>query len=733
MVKLLILALVAGATAQKVCPVIESGSIVTLGGDGSLVLRNFATDFEIAFEEPIDPSTFTVDVSDDAIGNKLEITETGVDGIFKFKEAKRRSPEADAPGRKSNCDPKYPCYGKATVTITDTEGICEPVSHSFFPNVQLRHAPLIPLLISSCLGPITRDPIITLVIAGWLTRCMLEGDGWIGSLRYMDTDLVETIRGSYSSIFLFAIMISGVTGGAIKSGGAAAIGDAIGRMVRNSFLAQTAVYMAGFVFFIDDYSNTVIVGSTLRCITDLMRLSREKLSFLVDCTASPIASVMPLSTWIGYEVDLIKTEIERIGYDREAAYTLFLLSIVYRFYSWFMLIFVAAVIVTGRDWGPMYFAEKRARETGVLSTGGEEVDLIPAELTPDPRIPKRVVNAAVPFSLFILLFFPLLFYSGAKQAGGGGNGTGWNVGSRTIIGNADSWQTLYWTCGMILLTQIIMYAVQYSKAWGGCLMEPGQTINSFIAGTGTMYAGMVALIVAFAFAENIKKLLIADYLVDALGDSIETQTLPAVTFCLCAVYAFATGTSWGTMLVFFQPALALAVYIYQDKGDKPDKSLDNERFTDIIVRVIASILGGATWGDHCSFVSDTTILSATSSGCPLWSHYVTQMPYALLSGMMSILFGFLPGGAGAPPVLCIFIGVVVQPLVLTALSMIPGFGGTIPVYGPQIGLVDGGIRANFATLSSNFEGKAEPVDEKSEAVPVEKELDEDKEGEEGEP
>lgn len=230
-----------------------------------------------------------------------------------------------------------------------------------------------------------------------------------------------------------------------------------------------------------------------------MLLSREKLAFLVDCTASPIASVMPLSTWIGYEVSLIKDEIARIGYDREAAYTLFLMSIVYRFYSWFMLIFVAGTIVLGRDFGPMYFAEKRARETGVLAIGDtEEADLIPPDLKPKAETPRRTFNAAIPFSLFIFLFFPLLYYSGAKQASYGG--VGWNVGSRTIIGNADSWQTLYWVCGMILATQIILYAVQYSKEkWGGCLLTPGESITAFIAGTGTMYSGMVALIVAFAF------------------------------------------------------------------------------------------------------------------------------------------------------------------------------------------------------------------------------------------
>jgi Na+/H+ antiporter NhaC len=553
---------------------------------------------------------------------------------------------------------------------------------------------------------------------------VLVGDAWIGSLRYLDTDLLNTLMGgSFASLFLFTVMIAGVTGAAMKSGGVSAIGDKIAKIVKNSFLGQVAVYGAGFIFFIDDYSNTVIVGSSLRFITDTMRLSREKLSFLVDCTSGPIAGLMPLSTWIGYEVSLIKDEIARIGYDKEGAYTLFIMSISQRFYAWFMLIMVAALILLGRDFGPMYHAEMRARTTGELikrtktddDDDGEENPGMPANaaLEPSPRVPKRWWNAAVPFGLFIILFFPLLYYSGAKQVSWGG--TGWNVGSRTIVGNADSWQTLYWTCGMIMLIQIVMYGVQYSKEWGGSILTPQKTIEAFIAGTHTMYGGLVALLVAFTFADNLKQLLIADYLVDALGDSITEETLPTVIFLLCAVYAFATGTSWGTMAVFFQPAFALAVYLHRDKGNDDDKSLNTTNFTDLLTKTIAAILGGATWGDHCSFVSDTTILSAAASNCPLWAHYTTQLPYALVSGATAIIFGFLPCAAGAPAVLCIFLGFIVQPAMIMICSSIPGFGGIVPIYDPSVGLTEGGIMSNF------FPGSAKRLDGHELADPKEPE------------
>ena len=707
------------------CPSIEDGSLHLLGGDGSLVLKNLAVDFSVTVSTN-QTQGFSVSVNGDAIGNELSVSGNSISGLLKFKDARRRSPESDAPGRSSECSPRFPCYGRATVVLSDDSGVCADATFDFTPSVQLANAPLVPLLISAVLGPITRDPIITLVFAGWIARCMLEGDAWIAALRYLDTDLLETLMGgSFASLFLFTIMIAGITGAAMKSGGVKAVGEKISEYVKNSFLGQLAVYAAGFVFFIDDYSNTVIVGSTLRCITDTMRLSREKLAFLVDCTASPIASVMPLSTWIGYEVALINEEIARIGYNKEGGYTLFIMSISHRFYSWFMLIFVATLILSGRDFGPMYWAEKRARETGVLSVGqADTTTLVPPDLEPHANAPKRAFNAALPFALFILLFFPLLYYSGAKQVSWGG--VGWNVGSRTIVGNADSWQTLYWVCGLIMLTQITMYAAQRSPRWGGSLLTPSQTVAAWISGTHVMYGGLVALLVAFAFASNLKQLLIADYLVDVLGDSLSEATLPATMFCLCAVYAFATGTSWGTMAVFFQPCFALAVYLYRDNGAFPDKSLDTVQFTDFLVKCIAAILGGATWGDHCSFVSDTTILSATSSACPLWSHYLTQAPYAALCGVAAILFGFLPNGAGAPAGLCIALAFVVQPGIIYGLSSIPAIGGVVPNYDPSVGLTDGGFLANLASVVSTFKvdasGTGKTLLEEKKAAPIKDEL-----------
>ena len=172
-----------------------------------------------------------------------------------------------------------------------------------------------------------------------------------------------------------------------------------------------------------------------------MRLSREKLSFLVDCTSAPIAGLMPISTWIAYELQQIGTNLDAIGYTDESAYNLFLDSISKRFYAWFMLTMVLGSIFIGRDFGPMYTAELRARSgKGVAPADAnldDDTDHLAAGVPPKKGVPQRWWNAFLPFAGLVGAFIPLLFYSGARQAPWGG--VGWGASSRGIIGNADSY------------------------------------------------------------------------------------------------------------------------------------------------------------------------------------------------------------------------------------------------------------------------------------------------------
>ncbi|CAK0795429.1 unnamed protein product [Prorocentrum cordatum] len=382
------------------------------------------------------------------------------------------------------------------------------------------------------------------------------------------------------------------------------------------------------------------------------------------------------------------------------------MSIPRRFYSWFMLIFVANTILSGRDWGPMHAAERRARQGRGVAAAGSAAGEAPEEPPPyytqvqtetfamigiKPGIPCRMVNAALPFFIFVVLFIPLLFYHGAEVGCDGG--AGWGGSARDIIGCAEAFPVLHWTAATVICFQIVFYMCQYDKAWGGCLLRPAESIDAALNGSILYFKAAVALLLAFTYAQTVKDLQLGVYLVDLLGDSVSEAELPMLVFILCAIFSLATGTSWGTMTVFMPAVIPLA------------EAVGGSRNVDLLVTTMSAVLGGAVWGDHCSPVSDTTILSAASCQVSLMDHAKTQIPYALFSGLAAILLGFWPCGAGVPSGVCILIGLVVIPLLHYLLSLlgrvIPGFGGTVEVYHPLRGRSIGeGFAGTRAALRS---------------------------------
>jgi len=377
-----------------------------------------------------------------------------------------------------------------------------------------------------------------------------------------------------------------------------------------------------------------------------------------------------------------------------------------------MLAFVLANIVIGRDWAFMYWAETRCREKGevcegvmakVIDANADEASVENKKSDPSkegytlmqtathvevcvkPGIPCRWWNAIIPFFGIVAMFLPLLFYNGAEHNGGG---VGWNKNARDIIGNADSWATLHWVGGFSILLQMLLYAVQYNQEWGGCLLTPRETIDAAMNGGIMYFKGGIALLLAFAYADTVKSLQVSKWLIDGLGDTSEAG-LPPLVFILCAIFSLATGTSWGTMTVFMPAVIPLAVHV---------GGIDNKQ---LLTTTISAVLGGAVWGDHCSPVSDTTILSAASSQVSLFDHAKTQLPYAFFVGIMAICFGFAPAGGGTPAGVCILMGLILVPAGHFGLSLIPKFGGPVGIYDPGLAGISGqGVTGAISSIKS---------------------------------
>jgi len=405
--------------------------------------------------------------------------------------------------------------------------------------------------------------------------------------------------------------------------------------VRRASIATVAL---GFAIFFDDYANTLVVGNTMRPITDTHRISREKLAYLVDSTAAPIACIALVTTWIGYQVGLIRSALDDMAALDLNAYFVFLNAIPYSFYPLFALAFVVMVVWTGRDFGPMLTAEQRARSTGEVAppvTSKALIEEDSRQLDPPDDRPHRAINALLPIGVLVATVVVGLFVSGEGDT------------IRDIIGSADPYQSLLWGSLLGVVTAAILTLVQG-------ILDLGEATSAWFTGVRSMLLAIVILVMAWGLSAVTTELGTANYLSGLVADRLHPGLLPALVFVLAAFTAFATGSSWGTMAILVPLMLPLTWTLMQTGGMAGPEHLY------IIYGVVAAILGGAVWGDHCSPISDTTILSSMASQCDHVEHVRTQLPYALFAGLVALLLGALPAGFGLPWWLLLPLGAAVM-------------------------------------------------------------------------
>jgi len=436
---------------------------------------------------------------------------------------------------------------------------------------------------------------------------------------------------SHVAIILFSLMIGGMVGIISKNGGTLGIVERLTGFASDSRRGQVVTGVLGISIFFDDYANSLIVGNTMRPVADRLRISREKLAYIVDSTAAPISTLALVTTWIGYQVGLLGTAIENIEGFSQAAYSVFLSSIPYNFYPLLALFFVFLVAYMGLDFGPMYEAEKRARETGKVLGDDANVDEAAAEgeeLQPPEGTPYRAFNAVIPIIVLVGGVLVGLYATGAQVVGPG-------APLKDIIGEADSYTALMW--GSLLG---VLVAAALSLGQG--ILDLEQTVEAWYEGLKSMLFAMIILVLAWALSNITDVLHTADYLVSILGEALPPGVVPAIIFVLAAATAFATGSSWGTMGILMPLVVPLvwAVLVKNGMGDAAHYH--------ILYSSVSCVLAGSVWGDHCSPISDTTILSSMASGCDHIEHVRTQLPYALSVGTVAILFGTLPAGFGMP-------------------------------------------------------------------------------------
>lgn len=504
---------------------------------------------------------------------------------------------------------------------------------------------LLPPLIAILLALLTRQAVIALFAGIWAgTLLIYDYNPLTALLRVFDTILVDAVANDgHAAILLFTMALGGMVGILAKSGGTQALVSALSKRATTRRSGLVMTWLTGLVIFFDDYANCLLVGNTVRPFTDKLKISREKLAYMVDSTAAPISTVALVSTWVGYQISLFETQAEASS---TTPYDLFLSMLPYSFYSFFTIFFVLAIAVTCRDFGPMLTAERRAVKGKLLRDGAQPMmDRELTEMADAGAEGSHWSLAVVPIASVILIVSVGLYLSGLAS-----EDTGPNAGIRTIIANASSNNVLLWASfGGSLI------AVAYSLARRSLSLS--ESLEAWITGTKAMVIAVLILVLAWSIGDICKDYLQTGPWVLSQFDP-SPHWIPAMTFVLCSVIALATGSSFSTMAIVIPIAAPMA---WAATGDS--SGLDPAVVEGIRLSTLASVLGGAVFGDHCSPISDTTIMSSMSCASDHIDHVRTQAPYALTCGGAAIAFGYLPAGYGVSPWISIPVGVAV----LTAL------------------------------------------------------------------
>ena len=503
---------------------------------------------------------------------------------------------------------------------------------------------LLPPVVAIILAFATKNVILSLVLGvmsgGFLLN--LNGVNILSALFNSFLDLVNRAVNSLADpwnagIILQVLAIGGVINLVAKMGGAKAIAEALAKKAKNARSAQLITWAAGLLVFFDDYANSLIIGPMMRPVTDKMKISRERLAFVIDATAAPVAGLAIISTWIGLEVGLIGDGFNSIGVNTNA-FSVFLNTIPYRFYNILILGFIVLTSVLLKEFGPMREAELRARRGNVNLTSSKEIDEKisneHSDLEPLPGVKLNIWNAIIPIGILIVGSLFAFYYSGYTTILGGDDATLIEllknsplsfVSIREAFSNADASVALFQSA---LFAGIVAIVMGTSKK----IFNISQGLEIWVDGMKTLVITCVILICAWSLSSVIKELGTARYLIQLLSGSIPAFLLPSIIFVLGGIMSFATGTSYGTMGILMPLTIPLAHSI------NPEMSY--------IIVCISAVLTGSIFGDHCSPISDSTILSSMGAGCNHIDHVRTQMPYSLFVASIAILFGYIPAGFG---------------------------------------------------------------------------------------
>ncbi|QKF82424.1 Na+/H+ antiporter NhaC family protein [Halarcobacter ebronensis] len=525
---------------------------------------------------------------------------------------------------------------------------------------------LLPPLVAIVLAFITRNVIFSLFMGIFVGAFMINisQENILSSLYNVFVDISSKMVGSLADswnagIVLQVLTIGGMIALITKMGGPKAIAEKLAKKAKTPASAQIYTWIMGFFIFFDDYANSLVIGPIMRPVTDKLKVSREKLAFIIDATAAPIAGLALISTWVGYELSLIKDAYEAIGQTNINAFAIFVETLPYRFYNILMLAFVFFSALTLREFGPMHKAATRAHHKGEVTDPKTDSALMNQEnsfMLPKEGIKYSIYNAIIPIMVLIVMAIIGFYINGVSSLEGDAlkvlEADPYSFSSiREAFGAADASVVIFEAA---LLSSIVAIAMGLKQK----IFNLHEALETWVYGVKALVITAVILILAWSLSAVMKEVGTANYLVTLLSSSTPQFILPTVIFILGSIISFSTGTSYGTMGILMPLTIPLANAVGIQTG------LEGVDLHNYIVLNVGAVLTGAIFGDHCSPISDTSILSSMASSCNHMDHITTQLFYAIFVAVIAVVCGYLPAAFGVPAYILLPLGFLIVFLVI---------------------------------------------------------------------
>jgi Na+/H+ antiporter NhaC len=486
---------------------------------------------------------------------------------------------------------------------------------------------LLPAIIAIALALITKEVYSSLFIGIVVGGMLYSGFSFTGTIEHVFVDgMISQLSDSWNvGILIFLVVLGTMVMLMNRAGGSAAFGKWAVQHVKTKTGAQIATIVLGMLIFIDDYFNCLTVGSVMRPVTDKHKISREKLAYLIDATAAPICIIAPISSWAAAVTGFV---------DGVNGLTLFVRAIPYNFYALLTIVMMFGLTLMKMDYGPMKQAEEHIKVKDLITSVGDGEGLLGASDQPHPPTSQKgkVIHLIFPIvSLIICCVIGMIYTGGFFE------GTGF---VDAFSGSDASVGLVYGSVAALIIT-IVFFLLTNVLSFKDCM-------NSIPEGFKSMVPAILVLTFAWTLKSMTDSLGAANYVAGIFENFADNGAvmsfIPALVFIIATFLAFATGTSWGT----FGILIPIVVNVF-------GSNMDNE----LMIIAISACMAGAVCGDHCSPISDTTIMASAGAQCDHIKHVSTQLPYAMTAAAVSFA-AYIISGFVRNWVICLVVGIALM-------------------------------------------------------------------------